>query len=162
VALFNRSPVLFFKDGDIMPRIKAPCQLSFRDSFNLRTVIPLLDKVQKGKTCRLIEGDIVRIVFEFIDSHDDLVLGLEIYGGYNTIESAKYSGHKRTEIHYNHSLKTGFISRKEVFPTYDFNNPKLVLMIKNKKSFIDFPLRMNFYKCFTTDEITGYTYISLL
>jgi hypothetical protein len=145
-----------------MARIKVPDFLNLKGFFDIRNVIPVLDKVQRGKYSRTIDGSIIRMVSEFIHANYVGVYGVEIYGGYNTLETKSLSGSDRTEIYYNNLLSKGFIARRKTLPTYDHHNPKLVLIMMNLHVFTDFPLTMKYYKSFSTDEITGHTYISLL
>lgn len=106
----------------------SPRYQNFSGSFDVSSVAPALNAVQRRKSVRLFNGFLCRKVSEFLFSTAH-VLGIEMYSGYAPDKNQRYAHYDRTFISYNVRLKTGTVSRQNALPTYNHRNPTMVVNV---------------------------------
>ena len=92
--------------------------------FVIENIIPLLDKVQKRKSARLITGEII-IFFQqlLLSDLQRSIKSFQIFGGYVSSDNIRFSHYDRTTMYYNVFSLSGSIRRENSVPTYDGRNP---------------------------------------
>jgi hypothetical protein len=99
--------------------------------FTLENIIPALDKVQKRKRARLLNGSIIRYFCNLLihDINKDIE-SFEIFAGYVPEIKLRMDHYDRTYLYYHNYTRRGLIIRQNSSPSFSGKNPLFAIKLK--------------------------------